>query len=90
MEFEDKYVPAELCLPCQRTRGAIALRAIFNSGVHSTTLSLSIVEVMECTFSGVRMPDPFSHRARQAVTASGQHVSVTERTIPLQLAIVTP
>ena len=29
-------------------------------------------------------------RARQAVTASGQKVSVTERTIPLQLALVTP
>ena len=33
---------------------------------------------------------PFSLGARQAVTATGQKVSVTERTIPLQLALVTP
>ena len=32
VEFEDKYVPAELCLPRQRSRGAIALRAILDSG----------------------------------------------------------
>ena len=32
---------------------------------------------------------PFSLGARQAVTASGQKVSVTERTIPPQLALVT-
>ena len=28
VKFEDKYVPAELCLPGQRSRGAIALRAL--------------------------------------------------------------
>ena len=28
--------------------------------------------------------------ARQAVTASGQNISVTERTIPLQVTLVTP
>ena len=33
---------------------------------------------------------PLSLGARQAVTASGQKVSVTERTIPLQLVLVTP
>ena len=33
---------------------------------------------------------PFSLGARHAVTASGQKVSVTERTIPLQFALVTP
>ena len=33
---------------------------------------------------------PFSLGARQAVTALGQKVSVTERTIPRQLALVTP
>ena len=33
---------------------------------------------------------PFSLGARQAVTASGQKFSVSKRTIPLQLALVTP
>ena len=45
---------------------------------------------MERTFPGVQMRIPFSLGARQGVTASGQKVSVTERTIPLQLAPVTP
>ena len=45
---------------------------------------------MERTFAGVQMRVPVSLRARQAVTPSGQNVSVTERTIPLQLALVTP
>ena len=45
---------------------------------------------MERSFPGVQMRVPFSLRARQAVTASGQKVSVTERSIPLQLALVTP
>ena len=83
------YVPAELCLPGQRSRGAIALRVILDSGAHFTSLSLPIVEMMERTFRGVQMRVPFSLGARHAVTASGQNVSVTERTIPLQLALVT-
>ena len=44
---------------------------------------------MERTFPGVKMRVAFSLAARQAVTASGKKVSVTERTIPLQLALVT-
>ena len=87
VEFEDKYVPAELCLPGQRPRGAIALRALLDSGAHFTSLSLSIVEMMERMFPGVQMRVPFSLGARQAVTATGQNVSDTERTIPLQLAL---
>ena len=55
VEFEDKYVPAELCLPGQRPRGAIALRALLDSGAHFTSLSLPIVELMERTFPGVQM-----------------------------------
>ena len=51
---------------------------------------MPIVERMERTFAGVQMRVSFSLGARQAVTASGQNVSVTERTIPLQLALVTP
>ena len=90
MEFEDKYVPAELCLPGQRPRGAIALRALLDSGAHFTSLSLPIVEMMERMFPGVQLRVPFSLGARQAITATGQKVSVTERTIPLQLALVTP
>ena len=90
VKFEDKYVPAELCLPGQRSRGAVALRALVDSGAHFTSLSLPIVEMMERTFRGVQIRVPFSLGARQAVTASGQKVSVTERTIPLQLALVTP
>ena len=50
---------------------------------------LSIVEMMERVFPGVQMRVPFLLGARQAVTATGQKVSVTERTIPLQLALVT-
>ena len=57
---------------------------------HFTSLSSPIVETMERTFAGVQMRVPVSLRARQAVTPSGQNVSVTERTIPLQLALVTP
>ena len=93
VKFEDKYVPAELCLLGQRSRGAVALRAILDSGVHFTSLSFQIVnmmDMMERTFPGVQMRVAFSLGARQAVTATGQKVSVTERTIPLQLALVTP
>ena len=54
VEFEDKYVPAELCLPGQCSRGAIALRAILDSGAHLTSLSLTIVEIMERTFQVYR------------------------------------
>ena len=61
-----------------------------DSGVHFTSMSLSIVEMAERLFPGVQMRVPFSLGARQAVTATGQKVSVTERTIPLQLALVTP
>ena len=61
-----------------------------DSGAHFTSLSLPIVERMERTFPGVQMRVPFSLGARQAVTASGQKVSATKRTIPLQLALVTP
>ena len=66
VEFEDKYVPAELCLPGQRPRGAIALRALLDSGAHFTSLSLPIVEMMERTFPGVQMRVPFSLGARQS------------------------
>ena len=61
-----------------------------DSGAHFTSLSLPIVEMMERTLAGVQMHGPFGIGAWQAVTASGQNVSVTERTIPLQLALVTP
>ena len=90
VEFEDKYVLAELCLPDQRPRGAIALRALSDSGAHFTSMSLPIVEMMERLFPGVQMRIPVSLGARQAVTATGQNVSVTERTIPLQLALLNP
>ena len=46
--------------------------------------------MMERTLPGVQVRVPFSLGARQAVMASGQKVSVTERTISLQLALVTP
>ena len=72
MEFEDKYIPAELCLPGQRSRRAIGLRAILDAGAHFTSLSLPIKDMMERTFPGVQMCVPFSLGARQAVTASGQ------------------
>ena len=55
-----------------------------------TRALIPIVEMMERTFPGVQMRAPFSLGARQAVTATGQKFSVTERTIPLQLALVTP
>ena len=45
-----------------------------DSGVHFTSLSLPIVEMMERTFPGVQMRVPFSPGARQAVTASEQKV----------------
>ena len=61
-----------------------------DSGVHFTSLSLQIVEMMERTFPGVQIRVLSSLGVRQAVTASGQKGSVTERTIPLQLALVTP
>ena len=51
---------------------------------------MPIVEMMERTIPGVQMRVPFSIGARQTVTTSGQKVYVTERTIPLQLALVTP
>ena len=76
VEVADKYVPPELCLPGQRFRGANALRAILDSGAHFTSLSLPIVEMMERTLPGVQMRVPVSPGARQAVTASGQTVSV--------------
>ena len=66
MEFEDKYVPAELCLPGQHPRGAIAPQALLDSGAHLTSLSLPIVEMMERLFPGVQMRVPFSLGARQA------------------------
>ena len=83
MEFEDKLDPAELCLLDQRSRGAIARRPILYLGAHFTSLSLPIMEMMERTFPGVQMRVPFSLGARQAVTATGQKVSVTERTLSL-------
>ena len=46
--------------------------------------------MMERMFPGVQLRVLFSLGARQAVTATGQKGSVTERTIPLQLALVTP
>ena len=79
VEFADKYVPAELGLPGQRGRGAIALRAILDSGAHFTSLSLPIVEMLERILPGVQLRIPFSLGARQAVTASGGRVDVTER-----------
>ena len=90
VEFEDKDVAAELCLHGQRSRGSIELRAILDSGAHFTSLSLAIVEMMERTFPGVQMRVPVSLGARQAVTTTGKNVSVTEHTIPLQLALLTP
>ena len=60
VKFEDKDAPAELCFPGQRSREAIALRALVDSGAHFTSLSLPIVEMMERTFPGVQMRVPFS------------------------------
>ena len=64
LKYEDKYVPDELCFPGQRSRAAIAFRAILDSGVHFTSVSLPIVEMMERTFPGVQMRVPFSLGAR--------------------------
>ena len=62
---------------------------MLDTGALFKNLSLPIVEMMERTLPGVKMHVPFSLGARQAVTGSGKKDSVTERTIPLQLALVT-
>ena len=59
VEFEDKYVLAELCLPGQRSRGAIALRAILDPGAHFTSLSLPIVEMKKVRPTGIELTTNF-------------------------------
>ena len=73
----------------QGERGAISVRAVLDLGAHFTSVSEPLVEMLEQTFPGVPMRIPFSLGTRQAITASGQIVSVTQRTIPLQLTVVT-
>ena len=90
MEFADKFVPSELSLPNQRELGAMMVRSVLDSGAHFTSIPLTNVEMLERSLPGVPMRIPFSLGARQAVTASGQQVTVTERTVPLQLTFRTP
>ncbi|CAN0017800.1 unnamed protein product, partial [Sphacelaria rigidula] len=72
-----------------RQRGAIVVRSVLDPGAHFTSLPVQMVEMLERQLPGVPLRMPFSLGARQAVTASDQHVSVTERTVPLQLAFKT-
>ena len=65
------------------------MRAVLDLGAHFTSVSEPLVEMLEQTFPGVPMRIPFTLGTRQAITASGQIVSVTQRTIPLQLTVVT-
>ncbi|CAM9627217.1 unnamed protein product, partial [Sphacelaria rigidula] len=89
VEDQDNYVPAELYPPDQRARGAISVKAVLDSGAHFTSMSVVIVEMLERLLPGEQIRIPFSLGARQAITASGQRINVTERTIPLQLAFLT-
>ncbi|CAM9924409.1 unnamed protein product, partial [Sphacelaria rigidula] len=89
VEDQDNYVPVELYLPDQRARGAISVKAVLDSGAHFTSMSVLIVEMLERLLPGEQIRIPFSLGARQAITASGQRINVTERTIPLQLAFLT-
>ncbi|CAN0436258.1 unnamed protein product, partial [Hapterophycus canaliculatus] len=70
-----------------RKRGAISVPAILGSGAHFTSLSQVVVEQLERFFPGELLRLPFSLGARRAVTASGQQIAVTERPVPLQLAL---
>ncbi|CAM9381984.1 unnamed protein product, partial [Sphacelaria rigidula] len=72
-----------------RQRGSIVVRYVLDFGAHFTSLPVQMVEMLERQLPGVPLRIPLSLGARQAVTASGQHVSVTERTVPLQLAFKT-
>ncbi|CAM9983655.1 unnamed protein product, partial [Sphacelaria rigidula] len=89
IEDQDNYVPAELYLPDQRAGAAISVKAVLDSGAHFTSMSVPIVEMLERLLPGEQIRIPFSLGARQAITASGQRINVTERTIPLQLAFLT-
>ena len=90
VEFEDKFMPAELSLPNQREKGAVAIRSVLDSGADFISISQPIVEFLKRMFPGTSLRIPFSLGPRLAVTASGQQITVTERTIPLQLAFITP
>ena len=84
VELNETYIPAELSLPNQRARGAIEVQAVLDSGAHFTSVSVKIVETLERLLPGEQIRIPFSLGTKQAMTASGQRLNVTERTIPLQ------
>ena len=88
-KYQGQYVPAELSLPNQRERGAMSVYAVLHAGAHPTNLSVKIVEMWECLCPGVPLRTPCPLGARHAVDAAGQRIRVTERTVPLQLAVVT-
>ncbi|CAM9535501.1 unnamed protein product, partial [Sphacelaria rigidula] len=58
VEDQENYVPAELYLPDQRARGAISIKAVLDSGVHFTSMSVLIVEMLERLLPGeqIRIP----------------------------------
>ena len=89
VEFADKHLPVEVSVPNRKQLGAVAVRAVLDSGAHFTSMSAPILEMLERLFPGVPLRIPFTLGARHAVTASGQRVTVTERTIPLELSINT-
>ena len=89
VELNETYIPAESSLPNQRARGAIEVHAVLDSGAHFTSVSVKIVETLERLLPGEQIRIPFSLGTKQAMTASGQRLNVTERTIPLQLALTT-
>ncbi|CAM9930082.1 unnamed protein product, partial [Sphacelaria rigidula] len=72
-----------------RARGAISVNTVLDSGAHFTSVSVLVVEMLERLLPGEQIRMPFSLGARQAITASGRRINVTERTIPLQLAFLT-
>lgn len=86
VQFADKYVPAKPSLPNGQEREAIAVLAVLKSGAQFTSLSVQIVEMLGRPLFGVPLRILISIVARQAVIAFGQHVTVTERIVPLHLA----
>ena len=83
-----EYLRADLSLP--GSVGSFMARVFLDSGSALTSIGVGLLPLMSSSFGGVALQIPPENRPRTARRATGANVTVTHKTVPIEVSLRTP
>ena len=79
---------ADLFLP--GSFGSFMARVFLDSGSALTSIGVGLLSRMSSSFGGAALQIPLENGPRVARTATGATVTVTHKTVPIEVSVLTP